>query len=489
MKNTFFLLLIFAASCFANAGRAQSVTICDASNCYYDSPCYPNIAAPATYTFATVHNVYKSATANIDLKMDVYSPCTLPNPITNTVSDPNCNGCKRPFILLIHAGAFRVGCRSAMASECIEFAQRGYVAATIDYRLGWVPGDQQTGNCNGDRFCYPDSCAELDKNTCKAIYKDSNQFAVYRAIQDAHAALRFIVHYASQLNIDVNSIYIGGQSAGAVTAVNLAYVSQSEINSRYPNIMPVLGRIDTAGNSFTNDFTISGVYNNWGAVMDTTFINGTVNRIPMIAFHGWNDNVVPYVKANFLSCSFFDSSCGSYAIYKRLTRKYPNLPVELFSDKGGHGILQGGGGISLYRVQKAVCFFRNAKMGGTDTNFVQRPEADNTITLSQLQTWFPLNCGIISTARKLNPAVYEDEANIATGPGNTVVCHYTLSAEKQVEINVFDMTGRKVNTFKTTQPAGQYTYQSDAITMPGVYVAVVSINGLRTAAQKVSVGH
>jgi len=43
----------------------------------------------------------------------------------------------RPFILLIHGGAFLGGSRHDMDYQCMEYARRGFVAATIEYRLGW----------------------------------------------------------------------------------------------------------------------------------------------------------------------------------------------------------------------------------------------------------------------------------------------------------------------------------------------------------------
>jgi len=43
---------------------------------------------------------------------------------------------KRPFILLIHGGGFFVGNKGLMRDKCYEFAKKGFVAATMNYRLG-----------------------------------------------------------------------------------------------------------------------------------------------------------------------------------------------------------------------------------------------------------------------------------------------------------------------------------------------------------------
>jgi len=79
---------------------------------------------------------------NDTLLMDIYFPDTL----IDTMS-------ARPFILLIHGGAFIAGNRHEMDYQCIEFARRGFVTATIEYRLGW--------NCTGTDFLQSVCSAEI----------------------------------------------------------------------------------------------------------------------------------------------------------------------------------------------------------------------------------------------------------------------------------------------------------------------------------------
>ena len=61
-----------------------------------------------------------------DLKMDVY----FPNTELDTLK-------KRPFILLIHGGGFTGGTRERMTYHSVELSKRGFVVATISYRLGY----------------------------------------------------------------------------------------------------------------------------------------------------------------------------------------------------------------------------------------------------------------------------------------------------------------------------------------------------------------
>ncbi|MDO9614390.1 MAG: alpha/beta hydrolase, partial [Bacteroidota bacterium] len=87
----------------------------------------------------------------LDLKLDIYYPKT----------DIFKN---RPLVMLIHGGAFYIGSKESAAEQALatSFAKRGYVVASIDYRLG---------------FKLTPSDIEL---------------SAYRALQDAHAALRYL---------------------------------------------------------------------------------------------------------------------------------------------------------------------------------------------------------------------------------------------------------------------------------------------------------
>jgi len=48
---------------------------------------------------------------------------------------PRDSGQVHPAVVCIHGGGFRAGSRKGYLAQCIRLAQRGYVAATVDYRL------------------------------------------------------------------------------------------------------------------------------------------------------------------------------------------------------------------------------------------------------------------------------------------------------------------------------------------------------------------
>jgi acetyl esterase/lipase len=119
------------------------------------------------------------------LFLDLYEPDTM------------ATGWKRPVMIAIHGGGFLFGDKTEMASLCREFAARGYVCASINYRL--VPDD-------------PPGEA-----------KDQYTRAVMAAVADADHAARWLQANAAKYHADINRMFIGGSSAGAVTSMLLAY--------------------------------------------------------------------------------------------------------------------------------------------------------------------------------------------------------------------------------------------------------------------------
>ena len=220
----------------------------------------------------------------LDLKLDVYYPKT----------DLFKN---RPLVMLIHGGAFYIGSKESAceATLATSLAKRGYLVASIDYRLGFklMPSDIE--------------------------------LSAYRAIQDANAALRFLAHNAKGLGIDPTQVYIGGTSAGAVASLNTAFMKNDERPERIMKASQegLLGKIEESGNKYTEKFTIKAVVNMWGAVADLNIIDKDEN-IPVLSIHGTADDIVPfendYPFRNSLMINrlVMDKMYGSKSIHDRL---------------------------------------------------------------------------------------------------------------------------------------------------------------------------
>jgi acetyl esterase/lipase len=220
-------------------------------------------------------------------------------------------GNKYPLVMMIHGGSYLNGDKADLTSDCEILADSGFVVASINYRLGWRAG---TGQCDGDES------SELE--------------AGYRALQDANAAMRFLMAKASQYSIDPAWVFIGGNSAGSSLALNTVYIPDNIAMTFLPADYNLLGPLNNADNTLNSTFKIKGICNLWGAVPDSNLITAS-SALPTISFHGTNDNVVPYDIGYNESCNNYIMLFGSACIHRRLV--YYNVPViSNFVIGGGH---------------------------------------------------------------------------------------------------------------------------------------------------------
>ena len=218
-----------------------------------------------------------------------------------------------------------------MTNLCKEFAKRGFVAATISYRLGFDP------NILGD-----------------------HAVAVYRAQQDANAALRYTLENADAFKIDPSWIFMGGSSAGSITSLMTAYGSQKEWNQFFPTLEAKLGPLNSSGNNFKHPFSIKAIFNNWGAV--SPLVIKPEELIPMISFHGELDKIVSIDISPY-------TGFGSRKLHNMLNEQ--GICNDFTIDpKGGHGIYRTKEG-AVFRVDRAACFFKSL-FCDTCSNFLSR---------------------------------------------------------------------------------------------------------------------
>ena len=237
-----------------------------------------------------------------NLLMDVYTPAGAPDPLT-----------QRPLIIMLHTGSFLppvingqpTGSKtdSAMVAMCTQFAKRGYVAASMTYRMGWNP--QATGPTG------------LDIRTGSLLQ------AVYRGILDAKACVRYFRANAdtggNDYGIDPNHIILGGVGTGGYIALAYATLDDTlEIqlpkflsgttNATYgfvagqsyvnPNLLGDfegyggIPQLNNPNNSPGYPSDIQFVFNMGGALGDTSWVEA--GDAPMVAFHPVGDPFAPY---------------------------------------------------------------------------------------------------------------------------------------------------------------------------------------------------
>jgi predicted esterase len=200
------------------------------------------------------NNAFVSQKKQIELplKLDIYRP-------------ENDNLEKTPLFLFLHGGAFFFGDKENTMQKFITnfLVKRGYTVASVNYRLG-----------------------------SSLLGKGAIERAIYRDVQDARAALRYLVANKSRFGIDENQIYLAGSSAGGIIALTTTFMDDNEVyNSTGAGLFKEdLGGLDDSGNSIKAEFNIAGVVSLWGGVTDLKILN---NPVPTLLFHGKDDDIIP----------------------------------------------------------------------------------------------------------------------------------------------------------------------------------------------------
>lgn len=253
MKKIYFLGLVATSVFFAQAQQ-------DCSNGRYVDEVFPTITTTSNIQYGS--NLDLNG-VNVNLLLDVYQP----------TGDAETN---RPVIIFIHGGSFVGG--SKIGTDVVplaqEFAKKGYVTASINYRLGM----------NGVPFPGPEE-------------KDATE-TVMRATQDTRAAVRFfrksVDTEGNPYGIDDNQIYLVGVSAGGFNALHLAYLDDaSEIPAVADLTEPGLsGGIEGVSGNPGYSSEVTAIVNIAGALGDTDWIQA--GDTPVLSFHGDQDNTVPF---------------------------------------------------------------------------------------------------------------------------------------------------------------------------------------------------
>lgn len=201
---------------------------------------------------------------------------------------------QRPLVLVFFGGAFLVGDKGMedMVAWCDSLAAYGYVCAAVNYRIGFNP-----------------------------LSAASSIRAGYRGVQDARAAVRYMKEFHQQFRIDTNLIFMVGNSAGAINAIQTAYGEESDRPAATYGVAGTLsdnndlGCIDCSGNNYQHTVDVAGVVGCWGAVVDMNGLD-TSDHAPIIMFHGADDTTVPIDSGLPFNNGVFPTMYGSRTIHE-----------------------------------------------------------------------------------------------------------------------------------------------------------------------------
>lgn len=235
----------------------------------------PYATAMGYYTHAPIGD--KKATGKLLFHSGIPKPVTLEMDIYKPEGD---GAGKRPLLLMMHGGSFFIGNKAepGQTGWGQYFASLGYVAVSIDYRLGF-----------------------------HALKKEIRE-AEYRALEDADAALEYLLG-REDLRIDPECVFLCGTSAGAMTALNLAFRLYGD--EPMPQVKPRLPK----------GFRIRGVANLWGSVHDLSVLEHA--SVPILSFQSVADPVMPYdggypfPKLSLVMPMFIDYMYGTHAVHEK----------------------------------------------------------------------------------------------------------------------------------------------------------------------------
>ena len=175
----------------------------------------------------------------------------------------------RPVLIVASGGGFITQDRTQVEFIAEEFARRGFVAATMDYRvLGRFPTDA-----------------------------DELSIAGVKASHDMLAAVRFFradAEGSNNFQIRSDAMIVSGTSAGGVMAATVATFDENDAAPRQA-IQDYLdangGVVGVVGNNTDVASDIQGAVAISGAVLDLGTIDA--NSVPVYAAHNMIDPVVP----------------------------------------------------------------------------------------------------------------------------------------------------------------------------------------------------
>ncbi|GAA4495561.1 hypothetical protein GCM10023172_07470 [Hymenobacter ginsengisoli] len=346
---------------------------------------------------------------------------------------------QRPLIIFAFGGSFINGQRTDMDDLCQAFARKGYATATIDYRR--IPAN-----------------SVLTVFGSPALLADE----IVRASSDMKAAVRFFRANAATYRIDPAKIIVAGYSAGAITALQTAYIdSETEdptFTAAYQNNGGLEGNTDLpAPNSSLPSYNarnLAGTFSLAGGVATLSVISA--GNPPIFSAHGDADTTVPYGDGYIFGISSYPFH-GSGVIHPQATSV---------------GIVN-----QLYTL-----------VGGTHTSIRQEPNvtAINTAAAAFFQSLIcaaPLPVGLVSftgqldvgascaatlawrTASELNSQAYEVQASAdgqAFAPLGTLASRNSPTGAAYT-YRIGSLGGMQYFRLKMRDFGGAYTYSPTVV--------------------------
>lgn len=225
----------------------------------------------------------------------------------------------RPLVITVFGGGFVLGSRdyADMKAWCRQLAGRGYAVATIDYRL-----------------------ISVGQISCDNFYR-----AGYLAMLDVMAAVEFFKSNYEQYRIDINRIFLLGQSAGATAIIHALFMDNDE-RPKETSKLPLI----------SSSCSVAGAVLLWGSIQHPDIIDED-EETPLCLIHGTQDKILSIDEGHAFSMKSLPYVYGSQSIATRLTQLgRSNFEFHKFDNEGHAFYFNILSSLSLSQKKFNTCF-------------------------------------------------------------------------------------------------------------------------------------
>jgi hypothetical protein len=264
------------------AGGASALSCNDKTGRYVNHDVFPSVKQTSNIQFGHAVNPLHN---NADEKLftDIFQP-----------NNDTCT--KRPLVIFMWGGGFQTGQRQDETGDCQNFAKRGFVCATTDYRKG-----------NGGAYSIPNFCGPT-----------------YMSSQDTRAAIRFFKMNAAAYGIDSSLIFVGGCSSGAYAAMHTAYWELDSEIPRWLDAKFTTGGAEGVSGNPGHSSRPTGVLSLSGGLFDSNWV--APGSVPAAMVGCTQD---PYESMDSLGQNGNPPFFVSDFDFQRLGRRFKNTGVQL----------------------------------------------------------------------------------------------------------------------------------------------------------------
>ena len=252
-----------------------------------------------------VDEVYSASTFTVDLRQDeVYGQGQTHSNWNTSDSDvmdlkldlyvPDNEDTQRPLVIFTHGGGWSGGDKAGTREVefCNFFAERGFVCASLNYRL------------RGDKGTVPQAYFDAVESAGLTNEEAFQVLSMYPAGRDCKAAVRWLVANASDIGFNVGAISLIGGSAGAHNSIVMD-VSEPE---DYRDELTLEEDPTLASTNLDIEYDIQAVVNHWGGagmmqILEDVYGHDRFDSTdaPLLIVHGTGDETSDYSNATELA--------------------------------------------------------------------------------------------------------------------------------------------------------------------------------------------